>query len=149
MVTPVGLFQNPAPADVSGGLGRPSPWIQLHGDEDEAFIASLDGRHVIRGFRYDEEQVRRWDACPDVDVLLIDGSAGGHGESFEHGRLVAMMSDIETPVVLAGGLTPDNVAEAIRVVQPFGVDVSSGVESSRGVKDHGLIRAFCEAAREA
>lgn len=144
-ITPVGLFQNPPLEDVSGKQGWFLPWIQLHGDEDEAFISRIEGHHIIKGFRFDPDEVRRWDEFPGVDVLLIDGSSGGGGESFPHEQLAEMMPGIETPVVLAGGLTPDNVVEAIRIVRPFGVDVSSGVESSRGVKDAGLIREFCAA----
>ena len=147
-VTPVGLFQNPPMEDISGTRGWNPPWIQLHGDEDEAFISRIDGHHIIKGFRFDPDEVIRWDTFRGVDVLLIDGTSGGGGESFPHERLAEMMSKIETPVVLAGGLTPDNVAEAIRIVKPFGIDVSSGVESSRGVKDAGMIRAFCAAVRQ-
>ena len=147
-VTPVGLYQNPPLQDVSGSQGWFLPWLQLHGDEDEAFISRIEGHHIIKGFRFDPDEARRWDECPGVDVLLIDGTSGGGGGAFPHEQLAEMMSEIETPVVLAGGLTPDNVAEAIRIVKPYGVDVSSGVESSRGVKDAGLIREFCDAVRQ-
>ena len=143
--TPVGLFQNPPLEDVSGAKGWQLPWMQLHGDEDEAFISQIEGHHIIKGFRFTPDEVKRWDEFPGVDVLLIDGTSGGGGESFPHEQLAEMMSEIDKPVILAGGLTPDNVAEAIRIVRPYGVDVSSGVESSRGVKDAGLIREFCAA----
>lgn len=147
-VTPVGLFQNPEWEDISEARGWNLPWIQLHGDEDEAFISRIENHHIIKGFRFEPDEVRRWNEFPGVDVLLIDGTAGGGGEPFPHEQLAEMMSEIDTPVVLAGGLTPHNVAEAIRIVKPFGVDVSSGVESSRGVKDAGLIREFCAAVRQ-
>lgn len=147
-VTPVGLFQNPSLEGISGSRGWNLPWIQLHGDEDEAFIKRIEDHHIIKGFQFEPDKVSRWNVFPGVDVLLIDGTSGGGGESFPHEQLAEMMSEIETPVVLAGGLTPDNVAEAIRIIKPFGVDVSSGVESSRGVKDAGMIREFCAAVRQ-
>ena len=147
-VTPVGLFQNPALDDISGTQDWNLPWIQLHGDEDEAFIRLIEGRHIIKGFYFEPDEVRRWNEFPGVDVLLIDGTSGGGGESFPHEKLAAMMPEISKPVILAGGLTPDNVAEAIGIVKPYGVDVSSGVESSRGVKDAGLIHEFCAAVMQ-
>jgi len=123
-------------------------WFQLHGVEDEQTVARFARtKHVMRGFRFDVDQVRRWDACPDVDILLIDGSTGGTGEAFRHEQLATLMPQITKPVVLAGGLTPDNVAEAIATIRPFAVDVSSGVESAPGVKDGDLIRRFCAAVR--
>ncbi len=124
-------------------------WFQLHGVEDEQTVARFARtKHVMRGFRFDVDQVRRWDNCPDVDILLVDGSAGGTGETFRHEQLAALMPRISKPVVLAGGLTPDNVAAAIATIHPFAVDVSSGVESAPGVKDEGLMRRFCAAVRE-
>jgi phosphoribosylanthranilate isomerase len=124
-------------------------WIQLHGAQDEQTVARFARtKHVMRGFRFDADEVLRWDACPDVDILLIDGSAGGTGVSFRHDQLVTLMPKITKPVVLAGGLTPDNVAEAIATVRPFAVDVSSGVESAPGVKDADLIRRFCAAVKK-
>ena len=68
---------------------------------------------------------------------------------FDHARLADVLPTLETPVVIAGGLDPANVARVVRDHRPFGVDVSSGVESARGVKDHDRIRAFVVAARSA
>ena len=146
-VTPVAVYQDPKPGDdtLRHWFGN---WAQFHGDEDESFLARVPFR-VIKGFRFDPEAVRRWDACPAVEVLLIDGAGGGEGESFDHAPLADMMNEISKPVVLAGGLTAENVVEAIHTVQPYGVDVSSGVETSRGVKDPALMRAFCHAVRVA
>jgi phosphoribosylanthranilate isomerase len=124
-------------------------WVQLHGNEDERTVASFARtKHVMRGFRFDVDEVLRWDACPDVDILLVDGSAGGTGVSFRHDQLAALMPKITKPVVLAGGLTPQNVADAIETVRPFAVDVSSGVESAPGIKDADLIRHFCAAVKK-
>lgn len=125
-------------------------WVQLHGEEDEQVIASVAESHrVMRGFPFDAGAVRRWEACDNVDALLIDGSAGGGGEGFDHAKLTELMPTISKPVMLAGGLTPNNVSTAIRAVRPYAVDVSSGVECEKGVKDHELIRAFCAAVRDA
>ena len=142
----IAVVSDPDPAVAEQWHGT---WLQLHGSEDERTVARFAStRHVIRGFRFDPDAVRRWNDCTDVNTLLIDGSAGGRGEVFRHEELAALMPQIGKPVVLAGGLTPDNVADAIRTVRPWAVDVSSGVETAPGVKDEGLIRRFCAAVRE-
>ncbi|MHC4414521.1 MAG: phosphoribosylanthranilate isomerase [Planctomycetota bacterium] len=143
----VAVFCDPPPTRVERWSGS---WIQLHGHEDESLVGCVARtKHVIKGFRFDPGQVLRWSDCPDVDVLLIDGSEGGRGEAFGHETLAEMMPQIHKPVILAGGLTPGNVKRAIKTVRPFAVDVSSGVESSPGVKDASLIRRFCESVAEA
>lgn len=143
IVMSVAVMTNPDPSLAERWRGS---WIQLHGDEDEALVAQVGRtKHVVKGFRFDAQQVRRWNSCPDVDVLLVDGSAGGEGVGFRHEELAALMPGIEKPVILAGGLTAENVGAAIRTVRPFAVDVSSGVETEPGVKDPELIRAFCDA----
>ena len=132
------------PAHLADGWA--GSWIQLHGDEDDELIAHVARtRHVIKGFRYSAEAVRRWNDCPAIDILLVDGSGGGRGVAFPHEALATLMPEISKPVILAGGLTPDNVGDAVRAVRPFAVDVSSGVESAPGIKDPDLIRRFCEA----
>jgi phosphoribosylanthranilate isomerase len=123
-------------------------WVQVHGLESEGQVAQLE-LPLIRGFRFSPEAVRRWNACEMVDALLIDGSSGGEGTSFDWTQLADMMDEIDKPVILAGGLTPENVGEAIETIRPWAVDVSSGVERRRGVKDEDLIHAFCEAVRAA
>jgi len=128
----------------------PSTWVQLHGDEDEQAVAEFaKTKHVIKGFCFDPEQVKRWNADPHIDVLLIDGSSGGKGDLFDHQQLAEMMPTIEKPIILAGGLNAENVSAAINTVRPFCVDVSSAVESAPGVKDPELIREFCEAVIKA
>jgi len=88
------------------------------------------------------------------DAVLVDaltpGRYGGTGETVSWAGLADYRKWLgEMPLILAGGLTPENVAEAIRTVQPYGVDVASGVESSPGVKDHGKVQAFVDAAKAA
>lgn len=130
----------------------PTDWSQLHGNEPEGLVRDC-GPRVIRGIRFSPETVAaelaRWDALEEVEAILVDGSAGGEGEAFAWEALVEPMAAIDTPVIIAGGLHAGNVGEAIRACRPYAVDVSSGVESSPGVKDAAKIREFCRSVREA
>lgn len=130
----------------------PATLTQLHGREPEAVVRAC-GPNLIKAFRYDHativSQLTRWGAVDEVDAVLIDGSDGGQGDAFDWSQLVEHAKGFEKPIFLAGGLTPDNVGEAIAAVRPYAVDVSSGVESAPGVKDLGLIAEFCQAVREA
>ena len=129
-----------------------SRWVQLHGNEtpeDVSRVRAVTEKRIIRGFPFSEESCRTWDKHRDVDVLLLDGNVAGSGESFDHSMLVDLIPSLQTPVIIAGGLTPENVGDLLQHVHPFGVDVSSGVEHTRGQKDHGRIRAFCDAVRSA
>ena len=134
-------------------------WIQLHGPEtphrveairDEAGIAILKACSI--GSAEDVAAVAGFAEC--ADRLLLDTKApkdatrpGGTGQTFDWSLLKAL--DPELSFMLSGGLTPDNVAAAIAAVHPFGVDVSSGVETAPGVKDAKLVRTFIERARAA
>jgi len=130
----------------------PTDMTQLHGAESEATVRAC-GPSLIKAVRFEagsiERELKRWEAVEEVDAILVDGSAGGAGETFDWAALGALRAGMKKPLLLAGGLTPANVGEAIRVVRPWAVDVSSGVESEPGVKDRGLIAAFCAAVREA
>jgi phosphoribosylanthranilate isomerase len=122
--------------------------VQLHGDEDEDFCEKVIG-DVIRAVPFDPRALQRWDRCDDVDALLVERGVPGTGHAWDYAELARMKKPLSKRIILAGGLNPENVAEAIRAVRPFAVDVSSGVESSRGVKDPRLIRAFCDAVHRA
>ncbi|MEO0477182.1 MAG: phosphoribosylanthranilate isomerase, partial [Planctomycetota bacterium] len=130
---------------------------QLHGYESIDDLDPLFGYPAWKALPFDEHfqhTASTWDHDPRVEALLIDTPptgelTGGSGMTFDWAGLVKVKGHLAKPIILAGGLTPDNVGDAIRTVRPYAVDVSSGVESARGVKDAGLIRAFCEAVQQA
>jgi phosphoribosylanthranilate isomerase len=169
----VGVFVNMSPVEIEatvkeGGLSS----IQLHGDEPPEVVAHFAQpkrparfpfhMQVIRARRMDDRGVaaiaRDLEECRAAGwgpaAVLVDaatpGRYGGTGETIswvglaDHRRWLS-----DTPLILAGGLTPDNVAEAIRIVRPHGVDVASGVESAPGKKDPHKVRDFIAAARAA
>ncbi len=152
-VAAVGLFVNADPRVVRDAKRSCAlSAVQLHGSETER-DADACGPGVIKAIRFDastiEDELRRWSRVKAVSAILVDGSAGGAGTAFDWSALARAQSEATKPIVLAGGLDPENVSEAIRVVRPYAVDVSSGVERERGVKDHARIAAFCAAARAA
>ena len=108
----------------------------------------------IRAFRMrDESSLKEIAAYTDAaGAVLLDAyhktMLGGSGETFDWSLAVRAKALTDRPVLLAGGLTPDNVQDALEAVRPYGVDVASGVESSPGVKDHDKVRAFVRAVRE-
>lgn len=128
----------------------PTDYTQLHGNESVE-IARACGPRIIKAIQFDEGAFDRvlaqWSAIDEVDAILIDGSSGGMGRTFEWSALGDRIAQCGKPIILAGGLTPENVAQAVAEVRPFAVDVSSGVEGTRGVKDPARVRAFCEAVR--
>jgi phosphoribosylanthranilate isomerase len=129
----------------------PTHYAQLHGSEDVPTVKACGP--AIKAVRYDAATIRKdlelWDSVDEVDAILVDGSAGGEGTGFDWAGLKAALEGVSTPIILAGGLNPQNVGGAIRAVRPFAVDVSSGVERERGIKDPGLIEAFCRAVQDA
>jgi phosphoribosylanthranilate isomerase len=125
--------------------------LQFHGHESPFFCKQF-GIMTIKAFRV--RDAASWQAMQgyDTDAFLLDteveGRPGGTGKTFDW-SLAAAAKKFGKPVFLAGGLTPQNVGDALRAVQPFGVDVSSGVESAPGKKDHQKMRDFVAAARAA
>jgi len=149
-VTPVGVFVNEPPdgvRDVVSTTGIKA--VQLHGDEVAHDFHFLECP-ILRSVTLEEmsERSRRW---PAGTTWLLDAAdrvrRGGTGVPIDWSRAYAVAR--HNKVVLAGGLTPSNVEEAIRTVQPFGVDVSSGVESSPGIKDVEKVASFVTNARRA
>ncbi|HLP85616.1 MAG TPA: phosphoribosylanthranilate isomerase [Phycisphaerales bacterium] len=130
----------------------PTLYSQLHGSEDVRTVKAC-GPDVIKAIAFDENTIQaelfKWAALDEVCAILIDASTPGAGEAFDWKKLEPFVDTVTTPVIIAGGLTPENVGECIRVLRPWGVDVSSGVERERGVKDEALMQAFCDAVREA
>lgn len=150
-VTRVGLFVDAPAAFVTEVLGAvPLDLLQFHGEEPPDYCAAF-GRPWIKALRVRPGlnlagEARRYGAAA---ALMLDayrpGVPGGTGESFDWGLIPPGMGP---RIVLAGGLTPDNVAEAIARVRPYAVDVSGGVESTRGIKDSAKIDAFMQGVRD-
>jgi len=151
-VSLVGLFVNQAPEHMLR-IARQCRLdaIQLSGDEASELAEQLSGITLFKAIRLDgTPREAGWlgaDHAPNVRLLVdahVPGSYGGAGVLADWGRAAELAR--QRPIMLAGGLTPENVDAAIRQVQPWGVDVSSGVETN-GVKDIVKIRAFVAAAR--
>ncbi len=151
-VTAVGLFVDAAAEAVREALGAvPLDLLQFHGSEPPEFCRSFR-RPYLKAIRMRPGVDPHADArCyADASGLLLDSfspvAAGGTGECFDWSRVPG---DLAKPVILAGGLDPANVAEAIARVRPYAVDVSSGVERSKGIKDAAKIAAFLRAVAQA
>jgi phosphoribosylanthranilate isomerase len=148
-----GVFVNPTLDEVASTADAVGlTMLQLHGDEGPAFCAEAarrTGCKVIKAVRVRSGADIQALAPFHIDYHLLDsyapGIPGGTGESFAWE--LARAHGGEVPMILSGGLTPENVAEAIEVVRPFAVDVASGVERSPGVKDPEKLEAFAEAVR--
>ena len=146
-VTPVGVFVN-EPADAINavaaqvGLGA----VQLHGDETPELLDALVSPVVKAVGRIDADTARRW---PSRVRLLVDADErvqrGGTGITADWAAAAVLAR--QRPIVLAGGITPENVGDAVLTVQPFGIDVSSGVEDAPGIKNPEKLRALFEALR--
>lgn len=149
-VTVVALFVNPSKAEVNDVLSQVRiDLLQFHGDESEAECAwfSLPYLKAIR-VKHDTNLIQYAQTYRSAKALLLDtlsdNAIGGTGQIFDWGLIPANMP---LPIILAGGLTSVNVATAIRQVQPYAVDVSGGVEQSKGIKDATKIAEFMSAIK--
>ncbi|HMP81258.1 MAG TPA: phosphoribosylanthranilate isomerase [Verrucomicrobiota bacterium] len=149
-VVKVGVFVDPDEDLVMRAIQRCGvSLLQFHGNESPGFCTQF-GLMSMKAFRIRDEQSIGALANYSTDAWLLDaftpGKLGGTGETFNW-RLAVKARNLGRPIFLAGGLTPENVASAVREVQPYGVDVSSGVESAPGQKDHDKVRRFIANAK--
>ena len=152
-VLPVGVFVNEDAAVVRSLMDECGFMLaQLHGDETAAYCEQL-GRPVLKALRVRDRgsflALAEFQGRARVRGVLVDAFSehayGGTGHQVDW--TLAAEAARAVPILLAGGLTPSNVAEAVRLVRPYGVDVSSGVEEQPGKKDPEKVKAFIEAAR--
>jgi phosphoribosylanthranilate isomerase len=151
----VGVFVNPELDEVAKAVEDEGlTMVQLNGEEGPSFcgeVARKTGVKVIKAVHVASAADVHAAEALRADFHLFDrrgdGLWGGTGQSFDWGLLRERRSEV--PAIVAGGLRPENVAEAIRVTHPFAVDVASGVEAEAGRKDHAAMTAFFEAAQAA
>lgn len=147
-IVKVGVFVDAAERELRDTIEKVGlDCVQLHGDESPELVAAFLP-HAYKALRVRGRESLALAASYPGEYILLDayvpGVAGGTGATFDW-SLAAEVA-LSRHVTLAGGLTPANVAEAVRVVRPFCVDVASGVESAPGRKDAGRVRAFIQAA---
>ncbi|MCA9408969.1 MAG: phosphoribosylanthranilate isomerase [Candidatus Omnitrophica bacterium] len=149
-ITPVGLFVNQSERAVEDICRFANiSVLQFHGDETPVYCKRFKKYKVIKAFRIRDDFDFRSLSKYKVDAYLFDAyqenAFGGTGKTFQWNLLKGQK--FEKPVILSGGLTPENVAQAIAETSPYAVDVSSGIEQSPGIKSPKLIRAFMESIR--
>jgi phosphoribosylanthranilate isomerase len=147
----VGLFVNEAPETVRAACGAlPLNLLQFHGDEDAAYCRQFS-RPYLKAARVRPglDLVEFARSFPDARGLLLDAFVDGYGGGGHVFDWTLIPSGLPGFLVLSGGLNADNVAEAVERVRPAAVDVSSGVETGKGIKDHAKIAAFVAAVRKA
>ena len=124
--------------------------IQLHGDESPEFCQRFENR-VIKAFQVKDKESLKVMAHYHVGAFLLDSYhealRGGTGATFDWH--LAVVAKTFGKIILAGGLTPENVAEAVKLVQPYAVDVAGGVEKEKGIKDHAKLKKFITEVRRA
>jgi len=150
-IAKVGVFVNPtetAVREILSACGLDT--LQFHGDEPPAFCRRFAPIKVYKAFRIQNRESLQALPAYHTDAWLLDSSVperhGGTGVKFDW-SLAIEAKKLGRPILLAGGLAPENVAEAVRQVCPYAVDVSSGVEAGPGKKDHAKLREFIAAAK--
>jgi phosphoribosylanthranilate isomerase len=156
-VRAVGLFVDPTDEQLTNTLGKVQlDMIQLHGDETPARLAEIKASTampIMKAIRIsnksDLAQIAEFEAVADWLLFdaKVDGEQGGTGHSFDWNILKSLT--FSKPWMLSGGLTPENISQALSILSPNALDVSSGVESARGIKDEAKIKAFIEATKAA
>lgn len=149
-VRTVGVFVDPSADEVAAAFASGAiDLAQLHGDEPPELCRAFAGRYIKAIRLRDESSLARM-AAYDCDLVLVDADSAGYGGSGQRADVgLAQRAAAARRVILAGGLSPDNVAEAIAAVRPYGVDVAGGVEREPGVKDWIKVAAFVAAAKRA
>ena len=151
-VTTVALFVNPAPEEVLAVMQSVRPDVlQFHGEETPEFCRGFGAPYLKAARVRPETDLIQFAALyADAQGLLLDAwneaAHGGTGERFDWNLIPA---NLPKPVILAGGLSPENVRLAVETTRPWAVDVSSGIESSKGIKDAALIAAFMKEVKNA
>jgi phosphoribosylanthranilate isomerase len=143
---PVAVIRLPVDVETASAL-EAFPILQFHGDETPDALAPYRAWECWKGLHFSPAATHEWLASGHATRLVVDGPVAGSGVSFDHAAFGELSNDVRAKCFLAGGLDAQNVAGAINTARPAGVDVSSGVEKSRGVKDHDKIRLFIDAVR--
>lgn len=162
-VAAIGLFVNESTDRIIETAARLKlDFVQLHGDEPPEFLAQLGSLRIIRALRIGDggadrvseylDRCRQLNSSPELLLLdaMVKGTYGGTGQRFDP-QIACEIGALPNvpPIILAGGLTPENVAQAIQVARPAAVDTAGGVETSKGIKSADLVRQFNAAARRA
>jgi phosphoribosylanthranilate isomerase len=152
LVLRVGVFVNPEEAQISRAIAQCGlSLLQFHGDETPEFCTQF-GLMSMKAFRIRDAESLNQLANYQTTAFLLDAHSrnglGGTGEKFNW-ELAVEAQKFGKPIFLAGGLTPENIGDAVKKVRPFAVDVSSGVESAPGKKDAAKVKAFIQAVRKA
>ena len=152
-VSVVALFVNPTPELVRQVLRTGAvDLLQFHGSESAEFCEQFDTPYMkVVAVKVDSDLKSEFAKYESAQYMLLDSfdpiMLGGTGKTFDWGRVIELTQKQRSRLVLAGGLGPGNVKEAIEIVQPFGVDVSSGVEASKGIKDLKMMQLFIQGVR--
>jgi len=152
-VVVVALFVNPTPELVREVLGTGVvDLLQFHGNESAEFCEQFEAPYMkVIAVKADSDLKSEFAKYESAQYMLLDSfdpiMLGGTGKTFDWGRVAELTQQQRSRLVLAGGLGPANVRTAIEIVQPFGVDVSSGIEASKGIKDLNKMQLFIQGVR--